>query len=122
VTPVAQPNLLKSAIAYVDTLNIPYDQNNLSFVFASSNYCQRNSFYEYKLEGHDRQWTPSKHQSITYTALPPGNYRLIVRETGNYGKQIQLHIIVHPPFYASVWAYILYAAVFILITQVSDLG
>ncbi len=115
VTPVAQPNLLKSAIAYVDTLNIPYDQNNLSFVFASSNYCQRNSFYEYKLEGHDRQWTPSKHQSITYTALPPGNYRLIVRETGNYGKQIQLHIIVHPPFYASVWAYILYAAVFILI-------
>lgn len=113
-TPVTQPRILTTDIAYVDTLHVPYNSNNLSFSFASSNYCRRNSLYEYKLEGYDRQWTTAKHQAIAYTALPPGRYCLTVREVGDSGKQIRMHIVVHPPFYASLWALLLYAILFIL--------
>lgn len=112
-TPSTFPDIIKKSITCTDTLYLPYKLNNLNFEFSSSNYCQENSYYEYKLEGHDDQWTPTKHKSVTYTALSPGIYNLIVRESGNYGKNIQMHIVIRPPFYASLWAYLLYVTIFI---------
>ncbi|MEG1748970.1 MAG: two-component regulator propeller domain-containing protein [Tannerellaceae bacterium] len=108
-------SILKESIAFTRTLEVAYDQNNLSFEFATSNYSSDNDLFLYKLEGLDKEWTPAKHKSFTYTALPPGSYNLLVQESENSEKQISLRIIVHAPFYASVPALLLYLLLFILL-------
>lgn len=115
ISAVTHPAILGKNIAFTQTLEVAYNQNNLSFDFATSNYSSDNNLFRYKLEGLDKEWTPARHYSFTYTALPPGTYNLIVQESGNSEKQISMKIIVHPPFYASAPAILLYITLFILL-------
>ena len=97
------------SIPYLESLDLQEDQNNITFSFSSTNY--RNSekeLYMYKLNGLDEQWMETRLHQITYTSLSPGTYELVVREL-NSGKELHLPIIIRPPFYASVYAYIIYA-------------
>lgn len=63
--------------------------------------------------------------SVTYTNLAPGTYRLLVKATNGDGYESpqasELTIVVHPPFSLSTWAKILYvilaAAIIYLIYQ-----
>ena len=64
----------------------------------------------YKLNGLDEQWMETRLHQITYTSLSPGTYELVVREL-NSGKELHLPIIIRPPFYASVYAYIVYVVI-----------
>ena len=51
---------------------------------------------------------------ITYTNLSPGNYTLKVRPVisgKGQAKEACLNIHVAPPFYASIWAYLLYTCI-----------
>lgn len=63
--------------------------------------------------GLDDTWLPAHSTTISYTNLSPGKYRLLVREVWEDAKtetkQIELGIKINPPFYATVWAYLLYA-------------
>ena len=113
--PSTHAKLLKESITLTKQLTLPHNQNNLGFVFSSSDYLQNNKgLYEYKLEGLDNQWTKTSNKEIIYTALPPGDYNLIVRETEVNGKQISMKIKILPPFYASIYAWIIYGALLLL--------
>ena len=90
--------------------------NYLFVDFATSNYVSNYDFqYEYKLVGLDDTWFPAHSNVISYNNLSPGKYRLIVREGWEDSKaetkQIELDIKINPPFYATVWAYLLYALI-----------
>ena len=109
VYPSSDSKILKQGISYTSGLSLPYDQNNITIGFTSTNYRYADkNLFEYKLEGLDKQWTRTRHQQIIYTSLSPGVYRLLVREVGE-GKQIAMDIRIRPPFYASVYAFCLYA-------------
>lgn len=109
VYPSSESKILKQGISYTSGLSLPYDQNNITIGFTSTNYRYADkNLFEYKLEGLDKQWTRTRHQQIIYTSLSPGVYRLLVREVGE-GKQIAMDIRIRPPFYASVYAFCLYA-------------
>ena len=113
ITP-SSSTLLKEGIAYTSELTLPYDRNNLTIGFTSTNYRYANkNLFEYKLEGLDKQWTRTRHPLIIYTSLPPGKYRLLVREVGE-GKQIAMNIRIRPPFYASMYAFSLYVLLSVL--------
>ncbi|MCM0717177.1 ATP-binding protein [Parabacteroides sp. W1-Q-101] len=114
IHPSASSSILKEAVPYVSSLTLPHDRNNITLGFTSTNYRYADkNLFEYKLEGLDKQWTRTRHQQIVYTSIPPGNYKLLLREAGD-GKLIAMPIRVRPPFYASVYAFSLYALLFFL--------
>ena len=109
--------ILKENIAYISELELSHRQNNFSIGFTSTNYRSTSSeLFEYKLVGWDKQWIHAPYPTITYSGLTPGKYTLIVRDPKN-DKEISLKIVIHPPYYASVYAYILYALLLLLIVR-----
>jgi signal transduction histidine kinase/ligand-binding sensor domain-containing protein len=57
------------------------DQNNISFEFVALSFInEKQTAYQYKLEGADTAWSnPSSNYSVTYARLKPGNYTFRVR-------------------------------------------
>lgn len=115
--------ILKEAFPFSRSIQLNYKQNNLILDFASTNYIdiQNNDEYEYKLEGFDPDWIPTSHTSIYYTNLNPGKYRLTVREKNTYlttdkKREISLDILISPPWYNTIWAWLSYALVTFIIT------
>jgi signal transduction histidine kinase len=61
------------------------------------------------LQGFDEQWVfpQSGQRTATYTSLPPGHYRFLIRACNNSGvwieKPVAVNVIVHPPFWQTWW-------------------
>ncbi|HWB92438.1 MAG TPA: two-component regulator propeller domain-containing protein [Puia sp.] len=106
---------LKESIAYARTIRLPWDQSTIAIDFAALSYTvPEMNEYEYKLEGLDKDWTYLKTNRRAYfTKLPPGKYIFKVRGSNSSGvwneKDAEIQIDIRPPFWASTWAYILYA-------------
>jgi len=68
--------------------------------------------YVYQIEGFNNQWIPTHDNKITISTLPTGKYKLLIKACNSDGvwnnDPTVLFIKVTPPFYASIWAYILY--------------
>ncbi|THU39368.1 response regulator [Niastella caeni] len=118
-TPIEQENSVieKSTGNSIDAIKVPFDKAILSFEFASLDYSAPDKVqYAYFLEGWDRGWNYANNsRTAVYTHLSEGTYTLRVKSTsapGRWdGKELQLRIIVLPPWYRSVWAYGLYALI-----------
>lgn len=112
IQPNSSRGILTDILAKTSDIYLKHNQNNITIEFAPFTYRNdRNSIYEYHLEGYDNTWTQTSGTAITYTNLPPGNYTLQLRplETKQPPhKEISLNIHVSAPFYATVWAYLFY--------------
>ncbi len=90
------------------------DARMLTLSFASLSYCSPGkNQYAYKLEGFDRDWNYVGNQNrATYTNIPSGSYTFRVKATNNDGiwsdKEAALHLVIHPPFWWSWYAKLLY--------------
>jgi signal transduction histidine kinase/ligand-binding sensor domain-containing protein/DNA-binding response OmpR family regulator len=114
IDPGAKDSPLKYAINETESLRLNYDQNVISIDYTVLDYRASNKItYAYKLEGFDKTW----HQvndlhKATYTNIPPGNYTFKVQATNDdlflTLPEKTLEIIVHPPFYLSWVAYLIY--------------
>lgn len=96
-------------------ITIGYGDNRMvSFTFASLSYCSpEKNQYAYKLEGFDNDWNYVGNQNrATYTNIPAGTYTFRVKATNNDGfwstNEATLRIVVHPPFWWSWYAKIIY--------------
>lgn len=101
-------------INHLPSLQLPYDQNYLTFEFAALHSHQPDRvLYRYQLLGYDPEWTVSSLPTATYTKLPPGTYTLRVNAANGTGlwslHRKELSIVIRPPIWASGWAYGLYA-------------
>lgn len=113
--------LPKQSITYARTLRIPHDSSTLSFDVAALSYVTPElNTYEYKMDGYDKDWTTIRNnRKIYYTKLPPGNYIFRVKGS-NAGEvwnenEVRLRIHISPPFWASIWAYIIYTVMITVI-------
>ncbi len=95
-------------------LDVPAKQRNLTIHFAALDY-QDNFMirYAYKLEGVDDDWNSlGTNHSISFSNLPHGHHRLLVRSTNQYGSWVDnvsvLELDVHPTFSETWWAKLLY--------------
>lgn len=76
--------------------------------------------YLYRLKGFNDHWTMTAEaqSSIRFTNISPGHYTLEVRlvdDNGNPQPDVaRLKIVVHPPFYLSWWAFVVYLVLIIL--------
>jgi signal transduction histidine kinase/ligand-binding sensor domain-containing protein/DNA-binding response OmpR family regulator len=96
-------------------LSLHYDENNIKLNLSSLDLLNAYGYtYEYKLDGVDKQWNTinAREPSISLINLPSGTYHLLVRAFSHTaGSQVQtasLFIQVHPPFWLTWEAYVVY--------------
>ncbi|WP_162996354.1 hybrid sensor histidine kinase/response regulator transcription factor [Mucilaginibacter celer] len=94
-------------------ITIKYKQDfTISFVALNYTLPQQNK-YSYILEGFSNSWkNAGTSTTASYTNLDPGEYTFRVRASNNDGKWndtgASLKIIVKPPFWMTIYAYIFY--------------
>ncbi len=116
---LAEPNQVNSPLsAPINALNqlaLDHTQNFLTFAFAALQYSKPEKIkYRYRLVGVDPDWINADGQNTAnYTQLGPGDYIFRVNSTnaeGTWSRHVkQLAIRIQPPFWATWWAYLLYA-------------
>jgi signal transduction histidine kinase len=100
---------LTTAIYLTKTLSLSYDQNFVSFEFASMDFTNsENNQYQYKLQGLEKEWIKSDNShSATYTNLNPGTYTFRVKGSNNDGiwdeKGTSVELIILPPWHMTWW-------------------
>jgi hypothetical protein len=92
-------------------LVLPHDQNTLSIAYAALAYSNSDIFYEYKMEGLEASWNDAgKRRQVTYSNLPPGQYKFRVRAYTTDGRAMEstpLSLSIRPPWYQTWWFYTL---------------
>lgn len=117
IYPGDDSGILQQSLPFTRKLQLEYDQNNLVFSFALSNYANilQDNSYEYKLEGFDKDWISTQQMHLYYTNLDPGKYVLRIRtkRSSNHSgiEEISQQIIISPPWYNTVWAWAIYLLV-----------
>ncbi len=100
-------------ISVAEEINLAYKQNfALDFVALNYTSPQQNR-YAYQLDGFDKSWNEvGNNTTASYTNLDPGTYTFRVKASNNDGIWNEtgrtIKVIVHPPFWRSAYAYILY--------------
>jgi len=95
---------------------IPNKYNNFTIEFAALTFNKvLNNRYAYKLEGFDEDWqcTSGNRHFAYYNNLASGTYRFLLKAAnanGVWNEEVkELEIIVLPPWWATWWAFLIYA-------------
>lgn len=113
VEPGAHSVLGLRPIQLLDELHLPYNQNFLTIDFAALEFNNPARLrYRYRLEGVDKDWILTDRPQAIYTNLAPSTYRLTLNAANTSGQwsphQRQLTIAIHPPWWASGGANLIY--------------
>ncbi|HEX9251799.1 MAG TPA: two-component regulator propeller domain-containing protein, partial [Ignavibacteriaceae bacterium] len=101
---------LKTSIAVSNNINLSYDQNTITFNFASLDFnSSEHIHFLYKLEGSDKDWIYSiKRRFATYNNLNPGTYYFRLKATnsdGIWGNTVKsIKVTINPPWWKTGWA------------------
>lgn len=117
--------ILTKPLYLTPDLELNYDDKSVAFEFAALHYSNsKENKYAYKLEGFDTDWvyTNADSRIAKYSNLEPGDYIFKVISSNSDGiwnlKPASIHIKVHPPFWASTWAYVLYIVLILVLAYV----
>ena len=96
------------------------NQRNISLRFAALDYSGVSGIrYAYRLDGLENEWKYADERSVSYVNLPKGEYRFLVRSTNSDGVWVDniagVSIYVQPKFSETVWAWLLYAFLLVLV-------
>jgi ligand-binding sensor domain-containing protein/signal transduction histidine kinase/DNA-binding response OmpR family regulator len=119
-TTVGTPVELTQSIRFTNAIELPHHLNNLSFAFSELVYNQGEGVqYAYKLSGVDSDWrfTSGTGNRLAYNSLRPGDYVLAVSRINAEGKPmanpLKFSVKIWPPWYASLWAKLVYSVLFV---------
>jgi signal transduction histidine kinase/DNA-binding response OmpR family regulator len=116
-----KPARLPAAISMTEEIVLPYSDNFFSFKFAVLDFVDPTwNRYAYKLEGFDREWQyPFDRRVAYYTNVDPGEYIFRVKGSNSLGvwndEGASVRLIVTPPWWKTIWAYIGYGVAIILV-------
>ena len=115
--------IIKGHISLAKEIILNYNQD-FSISYTALNYTtpQQNN-YSYKLEGYDEEWNMvGSNKTASYTNINPGEYIFKIRASNNDGfwnlEGKSIVIIVKPPFWLSIYAYVFYVATFLFLLYV----
>ena len=97
---------------------------SFNFEFALTDYSNPDEvFYSYKMDGYKNGWsTPAKLNSARFNSLPVGEYTFRVKARDSRGRwhpnQLAVRIIVHPPWWLTKTAYLIYILTFLFLLRV----
>lgn len=113
-TPDDKEAICQSDFSFIKHLDLKYNKNNLLLEFCPRN-AMHNAFgnYYYKVEGLSKEWMSLNNYQILLSNLRPGTYTIRIKEQPNQlsAESIEyeaLTITIHPPFWLSTWAYLIY--------------
>ena len=94
-----------------DTIDLSYKNNFFSIDFSTMNFNAPNSGqYSYNISGMGEKWISTNTASANFTNLPAGEYIFKVCQKGNENNeeyQAKLAIHISPPFWKTVWFWVL---------------
>jgi signal transduction histidine kinase/DNA-binding response OmpR family regulator len=98
---------------------LEYRHRNLRFQVASPFFEEESkTLYSYFMEGYSEDWSKWTRESFKeYTNLDPGNHIFRARAKNVYGiisEEGTFNFRVLPPWYLTIWAYLLYASALLL--------
>lgn len=107
-------NSAEEPLMQLSVLKLSHDENQIEVTFSDLSYALDNrTHYEYRLVGRDKLWTLLEQDDnrIVVSELAPGEYALEIRQSRGDGdveplRRIQIEVM--PPWYASLWAIMLY--------------
>jgi ligand-binding sensor domain-containing protein/signal transduction histidine kinase len=99
------------------SLVLPYKDNNLTIEFAAIEPdLPKQVKYQYKLEGYNKDWSPSSNNTTAiFGNIPEGSYTFKLKALSPYGiwSETEYKFKVLAPWYRTWWAYFIYALLFI---------
>ena len=118
-TPLQQldPSWKDSLTSNLQSITLPYHQNQLSFDFAGLQFDAPEKLqYRYRLRGIDNDWILAGYNtSASYAAIPPGDYVLMVNASNTSGQWSSyvrtLAITIRPPWWRTWWMYAVYVLI-----------
>ncbi|MEO6838055.1 MAG: triple tyrosine motif-containing protein [Ginsengibacter sp.] len=115
-----QNSTVQDTQAENEIYHLPINYNSFHFEYSSPSYgLQNNIEYSYQLKGYDHKWSEwSSKTEKDYTNLPEGGYTFYIKAHDNLGHEsnvISYRFFVNPSWYNTIWAYILYAILFIFL-------
>ncbi len=120
VKPNDESKILQQAIEFTQSITLHHDQDVFTLEFSSLDFRAPEQIkYRYQLVGIDDDWLEiGNRRSVTYSHLPAGRYTFRVQGSNSLGiwneKVKELTINILPPWYASWYAYLLYAVILVL--------
>ncbi|MCL1934431.1 MAG: response regulator [Candidatus Azobacteroides sp.] len=113
--------VLNKSIVDLNEIILKHGETNFVVQFSALNFIHpEKNRYKYMLEGLDKQWTEitDRTGAASYSNLNPGTYNLVVYASNNNDTiwsavPATLKITVNPPFWLSLWAYIIYCILLI---------
>ena len=112
---------LNENILFAKHLTLNYNQPVVTINYAALNYTSpEKNQYAYKLDGFVQDWVfTGNNRSAVFTNIPPGDYTFHVIGSNNDGywnkKGASIEITILPPPWKTVWAYIIYSVLLVLI-------
>src|SRR5690606_4142171 len=117
--------VLERPIHLTERIKLTHADKTFRVAFAALHFTNPNgNKYAYMLEGFDADWiyTSSNKREASYSNLPPGNYKLLVKASNSDGvwteKASTLQIDVLPPWWESPLAYLFYFAIGLLLLYI----
>ena len=107
---------VKMNIGQDKKIELKHDQNSFNINFIALQYANPSqNKYAYRLEGFQQDWTENdKSNQVNFSQLPPGEYNFQVIGSNSDGivsaDVDSIAIIIHPPFWKTIWFYVLIAA------------
>ena len=115
------PPVYEGSVRYAKEIKLNHDQSMFTIEYAALNYADQSHLsYKYILEGYETQWHFNGNNRIaSYANVPPGHYvfrvKVVDDSTGKETPECSLKITVRPPWWASWWAYCIYAILILAI-------
>jgi len=106
---------VKLNIEDVNEIELSYDDRNVTINFAALEFTKPSkNNYAYFMQNLNNEWNYIGNRNFQeFSNIPPGEYILKVKGSNNdliwNERGTTLKIIVHPPFYQTIWAYLFYA-------------
>ncbi|RKR12177.1 signal transduction histidine kinase [Maribacter vaceletii] len=116
--------LLNKRLNEQKEINLKHDENVFSIDLASLHFLNpKNHHLKYKLLPTNKEWieTSSDQKSLYFNGLQPGEYELSVMASNSLNdwtasKNIKINIA--PPFWKTIWAYLLYLLGILLVSYI----
>jgi len=91
-----------------DGIRLKHDNNFINFEFFGISFtAPENIQYKYIMEGLDRDWQLTEQPSVSYAALPPGDFTFKVYAKNFEGTwsehPAELNFTIDPPFWSTLW-------------------
>ena len=105
---------LKKSISYSDKIILAASDKVFHIEFANLNFTDpKSNQFMYILENYEKRWnTTGAYNVATYRNVPHGKYMFRVKSINSMGEwdnnETVLEIVIRPPFWRSIWAYLLY--------------